>query len=244
VEPCGDGSLYIPEIGINRPPTRKSNEMVDITIYWLEYHEKTISEEYILKSGTVDMIYAILKLLLDLFQVNKITLRDTSYWRGPNGPVPLPERRLLSGKPTWYEEHFHAIPDASTRFWYAHYIRRREYKMSSAFLKSVDIDPSYIGQPVKQLFMDRYLQWTEKQINRFLHALRLPALSGNYWTIPKQQIRSYSLYVEWIEDLPYEANILSQRRYIRSFQNRLDYYTFIKVADIIQENNDFHQDKC
>lgn len=89
VKPCEYNDSHTSKSGTTKETS--NHKKVNVIIQNLEYYETCAKERLVQKSGTVDMIYAILKVLLHQYKVNKIILTDKSYWRGPNGPVPLPE---------------------------------------------------------------------------------------------------------------------------------------------------------
>lgn len=175
------------------------------------------------------MLYGILKVLLDKYKVNKIMLIDNSYWRGPNGSIPLPERRVLSGKPTWYQEYFGAVCLYENYVLvYKEYEKKRAEKMTPELASAIGISPRYVGYTVQEVFQKRYTKWTEDQIRKTLHVLELPSLSGQTWTIPKKQVKSYRLPIQWIEDGQWGGNRESETYYIRQFKNRTYNYTFYR----------------
>lgn len=67
-------------------------------------------------TGTVEMVKAALKYVCNTYpHVKRFELADETHVRTPSGMQYITPRRLLSGKPGYFQEHFGAEPSATTR---------------------------------------------------------------------------------------------------------------------------------
>lgn len=152
--------------------------------------------------GTIDMLQGALKALRKQYkQISQVHFSDKSYWDAPQGNVPLPERRTLAGKPTWYQEHMGAIPATpQTQNIYHRYQRASHIIVTKEMLKELRIKSKqkYIGQPVSFLVQERYARWTEDQIRILVQECGLPhTLSGTVWSIPMKVVKKYPVKVSF-----------------------------------------------
>jgi hypothetical protein len=109
--------------------------------------------------------------------------------------VPLPERRVLSGKPTWYEENFHATCNSDVDDIYQLYVSARTRKVTMDIVHAVGLKTNTVGMSIRELVLSRYTQWTDEQLRKLIHALHLPSLSGTLWKISKT----------FVKTMPYKA---------------------------------------
>jgi hypothetical protein len=157
------------------------------------------------KTGTIEMIQGAIKAL---FRVQKdipyVEFTDKSYWEtSKKGKVPIAERRVLAGRPTWYQEYLGAVPTAITRVILRLYEHASKIIVTEEILEGLGIrgKVKYIGKPVSFLVQDRYERWTEEQLLKLIQNLNIDklnhlnsnsvSLSGSTWTISREVVRLY-----------------------------------------------------
>lgn len=142
------------------------------------------------KTGTIEMVQAALKATVVRFPRRlKVSLTDKSYFPSRTlGNIPIPEAKVLAGGPTWYQEHFGAIPTSTTSRKLQRYLIAREWPLSRLTGRTEDESTT-----ISQYMRTSQGRLTEAEIHGVRSKLGLEALTGCEWEIPIQTVLSYDL---------------------------------------------------
>lgn len=131
-------------------------------------------------TGTVEIIMAALRFTIDRHtDIEKIILADESYIPTPDGNIEVTARRLLTGKPGWYEEYLGAIPYGDDTENLINKIRTENIIVSD------DHD---------------YKWWNSTNANRVAHKLLGRSIIGTSWYIPRNTILNYPINIRLEQD--------------------------------------------
>lgn len=183
----------------------------DVVIQDIEYHSTCSSTRPMQrKAGTIKMVQGALKAIISYLgktQVHSISFTDESRYEHPsNGYIPLPEKYALFGKPTWYQQHFGAIPTKTTNNATENVLRayRDASKIKVADTHIVDLafyKHAFASMTIREMMQAIGDNITEMHVSSILHALNLPPLSGTSWSIPVNKVAQYSINEAAFEDV-------------------------------------------
>jgi len=190
-------------LGVIDMPETQTKTLI---LYDINYSSMCANEGLKKGTGTIEMIQGAIKAVCRVHKdIAYVEFADKSYWEtSKNGKVPIAERRVLAGKPTWYQEYLGAIPTAMTQVILRLYEHASKHIVTEEILEGLGIrgKSRYIGKPVSFLVQERYERWTEEQLlkliqnlnidkHNHLHSNMSVSLSGSTWMIPRKVIKTY-----------------------------------------------------
>lgn len=176
---------------------KNKDNTYDVVIQDIKYYATCSSPQLMQrKSGTIKMAKGALKALLSYCRINAITFSDESnFEHKTHGAIPLPEKFALAGRPTWYQQHFGAIPsnDATRNVLEAYQDASKLLVSETKIVNERVYRPTFAKMTIAQMMRTIGNDITEADISSILHALKLEPLSGSSWEIPPSVVATYDV---------------------------------------------------
>jgi len=159
------------------------------------YYSTCAKEGLIKGDGTVEMVKGALVYLVTKYNVASVSLSDKSFVPNPDNPVIISERRLLAGKPSWYEEYLGAVPySVKTQHIIEKYATQRKRKLNTDICNELQISHTYAGKSVKTFIKTMYKSVNNNQLKILRAYLHIESLVGSSWMIPISLVRAYNVH--------------------------------------------------
>jgi hypothetical protein len=168
----------------------------EATLDMVSYSSKCdIDNLLINKSGTIQMIMGSLKYIFQKHpHIRFISLNDKSMI--PSGKIHVSAKRLIQGRPSWYEEHLGAKPD----------------KRHPQTIKTLNLlkQPTMVEriQAYQTIMLEQHWGTSKDIIDMYekITGLKSNVLLGTAWTISRKTIKKYPIRVSEKESKPFNIS--------------------------------------